>query len=167
MANLILECLQVICTVLWQILQSIVGLVLPGRPKSVEGEIVLITGAGSGLGRSLSIAFASLGATVICCDVNEEANDQTVKDIKGILGDARGYVFDCSDREEVYAVAEKIKREVGEVSILINNAGIVSGKKFLNTPDSLIKKTFEVNTIAHFWVGIIISLGSSRTVCFI
>lgn len=45
-----------------------------------------------------------------------------------------------------------MKRDVGEVDILVNNAGIVTGKKFLDCPDHMIQKTFEVNTIAHFWV---------------
>lgn len=46
----------------------------------------------------------------------------------------------------------QVKRDVGEVDILVNNAGIVTGKKFLDCPDHMIQKTFEVNTIAHFWV---------------
>lgn len=47
----------------------------------------------------------------------------------------------------------QVKREVGDVSILINNAGIVTGKNFMDAPDSLIEKTLEVNTMAHFWVS--------------
>lgn len=42
---------------------------------------------------------------------------------------------------------------MGDVSILVNNAGIVTGKKFIEAPDSLIEKTMEVNTMAHFWVS--------------
>ncbi|NXR87712.1 RDHE2 dehydrogenase, partial [Hypocryptadius cinnamomeus] len=44
-----------------------------------------------------------------------------------------------------------VKKEVGDVSILINNAGVVIGKKFLDSPDPLVEKTMEVNTMAHFW----------------
>lgn len=47
----------------------------------------------------------------------------------------------------------QVKREAGDVSILVNNAGIVTGKKFMEAPDSLIEKTVEVNTMAHFWVS--------------
>lgn len=46
----------------------------------------------------------------------------------------------------------QIKKDVGKVDILINNAGIVSGKKLLSCPDGLMQKTVEVNTMAHFWV---------------
>lgn len=46
-----------------------------------------------------------------------------------------------------------MKREVGDVSILINNAGIVTGKKFIDSPDELLEKTMAVNAVAHFWVS--------------
>ncbi len=49
----------------------------------------------------------------------------------------------------------KVKREVGDITILINNAGIVTGKKFMESPDSLIEKSMEVNSLAHFWVCIL------------
>ncbi|NXT48628.1 RDHE2 dehydrogenase, partial [Pluvianellus socialis] len=44
-----------------------------------------------------------------------------------------------------------VKKEVGDVSILVNNAGIVTGKRFIDAPDSLVEKTMEVNSMAHFW----------------
>ncbi len=47
----------------------------------------------------------------------------------------------------------QVKIEVGDVDILVNNAGIVTGKKFLNSSDSLIQKTMEVNCMAIFWVN--------------
>lgn len=48
----------------------------------------------------------------------------------------------------------QVKKEVGDVSILINNAGIVTGRKFLDCPDELIEKSFDVNFKAHLWVTI-------------
>lgn len=48
---------------------------------------------------------------------------------------------------------QQVKREVGDVSILVNNAGMVSGKyTFLEAPDSLVDRTLRVNAAAHFWV---------------
>ena len=91
---------------------------------------------------------------MICCDINSAGNQQTVEDIKEFGGKAFAYPFDCSDRNAVYENAKKIKKDVGDVTILVNNAGIVTGKKFMDIPDELAQKTVEVNTIAHFWVGI-------------
>ncbi|XP_076349857.1 epidermal retinol dehydrogenase 2-like isoform X2 [Tachypleus tridentatus] len=66
-------------------------------------------------------------------------------------GDVYTYFCDISDREAVYTTAAKVKSEAGKVSILINNAGIVNGKRFLDCTDENITKTFNINTMSHFW----------------
>ncbi|NXO76292.1 RDHE2 dehydrogenase, partial [Sitta europaea] len=150
--NFFLETLKVIVLLVYYLLESLVFLVVPRRKKNVSGEIVLITGAGSGIGRLLAIKFASLGATVVLWDINQEGLNCAVKLAreKG-AGRVHSYICDCSKRQDVYRVADQVKKEVGDVSILINNAGIVIGKRFLDSPDSLVEKTMEVNTMAHFW----------------
>jgi len=50
-----------------------------------------------------------------------------------------------------------VKSEVGCVDILVNNAGVVTGKKILDSSDSMMKKTMDINALAHFWVNIILS----------
>ena len=52
--------------------------------------------------------------------------------------------------------ALQVRSEVGDVTILINNAGIVTGKKFYDIPDHMAELTFQVNTIAHLWVRAIL-----------
>ena len=49
-------------------------------------------------------------------------------------------------------ILTKIKKTIGDVTILVNNAGIVTGKKFIDSGDNEIEKTFKVNTFSHFWV---------------
>ncbi|XP_023223198.1 short-chain dehydrogenase/reductase family 16C member 6-like [Centruroides sculpturatus] len=121
------------------------------RYKELDGEIVLITGGGSGIGRLLALRFAGVGCRVVIWDVNEEGNRETQQQVKSRGGECHSYVCDVTDREKVYAVARKVKEEVGPVTILVNNAGIVTGKNLLDIPDHLIEKTFQVNVIAHFW----------------
>ncbi|KAF4528220.1 hypothetical protein B566_EDAN014593, partial [Ephemera danica] len=58
-------------------------------------------------------------------------------------GKAFCYKCDISKSEDVYATAQKVREEVGKVTILVNNAGIVSGKCILDTPDHMIRKTFD------------------------
>lgn len=79
-------------------------------------------------------------------------NDETVREIRSAGGKAYGYQVDVSSRENIYEIAQKVKEEVGKVEILINNAGVVSGKKFLEIPDAMIEKTMVVNTMSNFWV---------------
>ncbi|NXL63282.1 RDHE2 dehydrogenase, partial [Chordeiles acutipennis] len=150
--NFFLETLKVIGLSFYQLLESLVFLVVPRRKKNVSGEIVLITGAGSGIGRLLSLKFASLGATVVLWDINEEGLEETSR-LARENGAVRvhSYVCDCSKRQDIYRVADQVKKEVGDVSILVNNAGIVTGKRFIDSPDSLAEKTMEVNVMAHFW----------------
>lgn len=64
----------------------------------------------------------------------------------------------------MYKTAERVCKEVGEVSVLVNNAGVVSGHHLLECPDELIERTMMVNCHAHFWVNILIS--SRMTVNF-
>ena len=52
------------------------------------------------------------------------------------------------------SIVSQVQAKVGDVTILINNAGIVTGKKFSECSDELMVKTMEVNAIAHFWVCI-------------
>ncbi|XP_041922901.1 epidermal retinol dehydrogenase 2 [Alosa sapidissima] len=150
--NFLLETLQVLVMSLYYNLETVFRLVIPPRRKSVAGETVLITGAGSGIGRLLALEFAKQGARLVLWDINQEGTKETaclVMEKYNVR--ANMYVCDCSDRAEVYRVADQVKREVGDVTILINNAGIVTGKKFLESPDTLIEKTVEVNSMAHFW----------------
>jgi NAD(P)-dependent dehydrogenase (short-subunit alcohol dehydrogenase family) len=65
----------------------------------------------------------------------------------------------------------QVKSQVGDVDILINNAGIVTGKKMLDCPDALMQKTMDVNACAHFWVlhmfpGIYDGLSHSKYISF-
>ncbi|XP_007937692.1 epidermal retinol dehydrogenase 2 [Orycteropus afer afer] len=137
---------------LYFFLESLVYKIIPKRKKTVAGEIVLITGAGSGLGRQLAIQFAGLGAILVLWDINEEGNRETSRLVKENGGvKVFAYVCDCSDRQEVYSVAKQVKKEVGDVTILINNAGIVTGKQFLDIPDNMVEKSFLVNALSHFW----------------
>ncbi|XP_021514908.1 epidermal retinol dehydrogenase 2 [Meriones unguiculatus] len=137
---------------LLSILEVLLSYVIPKQRKNVAGEIVLITGSGSGLGRLLALQFARLGSVLVLWDVNKEANEETCQ-LAREAGAARvhAYICDCSRKEEVYSVADQVKKEVGDVSILINNAGIVTGRKFLECPDDLMEKSLDVNFKAHLW----------------
>ncbi|XP_004680092.1 PREDICTED: short-chain dehydrogenase/reductase family 16C member 6-like [Condylura cristata] len=137
---------------LYYFLESVIYKVIPKKKKDVAGEIVLITGAGSGIGRLMALHFASLGAILVLWDINEEGNMETCRLAKE-KGGVKVFVYtcDCGNRQEVYRVADQVKREVGDVNILINNAGIVSGKYFLDIPDHMVEKSFLVNVMSHIW----------------
>jgi len=66
------------------------------------------------------------------------------------------YRCNVADREEVFRVAKKVKKEVGEVTILVNNAGIAFIKPFLNHSLDEIAQVTHVNIVAHYWASNII-----------
>jgi len=137
----------------YHIIEATIKLCIPESffYKDVSGQIVLITGGGSGIGRLMAQRFARLGCTVVTWDINQTGNQETVDMIKEEGLRAVAYTVDMSRKEDIYEMAARTKAEVGPVTILINNAGIISGTQILETPDTKIIKTFEVNVFAHFW----------------
>jgi all-trans-retinol dehydrogenase (NAD+) len=117
-----------------------------------DGKNVLITGSASGIGRLMAQKIAAQGANVILWDLNlsglESLSDQLQR------WGYRSAVYhqcDLSDRQEIQDTARRVLAEHGPVDILINNAGIVSGKPLLELSDEAIERTFQVNALSLFW----------------
>lgn len=119
--------------------------------KQIRNKLVLITGGASGIGRLMALGFAGRGARVAIWDINADALEKLEDEgrRKGLF--IRGIVCDVSDRAAVYRQAEKLVAELGRVDVLINNAGVVSGSTFLETPDEKILKTLNINVNSLFW----------------
>lgn len=120
--------------------------------KSLKGKICVVTGGGLGIGRLMALRLAKEGAIVVVLDIREQSINSVVKEIESLGGKAFGYVCDVSQPTMIKSVAEKIKKEVGRVYLLINNAGIVIGKLLLELDEESIRKTFDVNTLGLFWM---------------
>ncbi|XP_055593574.1 short-chain dehydrogenase/reductase family 16C member 6 [Uranotaenia lowii] len=147
----VLDVIIFLLTSLGYIIQA-VYYTLFGKPKKdLNGELALVTGGGGGLGRLLALRLTKLGAKVIVWDINQAGIDETVKIVKSLGGFCKGYKVDISNKEQVYKFADLMREEVGDVSLLFNNAGVVSGRALLDTPDQLIERSFNVNILAHFW----------------
>jgi len=150
----IVEFVYVLMQVVYHVINGILFNCIPGyaKEKSVEGETILITGAGSGLGRMLSEKLALRhGAKVVCVDVNAEGNAETVNNINREKGSAVGFACDLTSETDVESLAESVKASVGDIGILVNNAGVVTGKEFLLSPNKMNRLTLAVNTESHFW----------------
>ncbi|KAF2900616.1 hypothetical protein ILUMI_05571 [Ignelater luminosus] len=159
LAEQILEMLPIIGNLIllllnacWLIGKAFIELIIPVPPKSVKGEIVLITGAASGIGRELALQYAAEGATVVCWDINEKGNLETVEEIASLgYPKAHAYVCNVANRKEVMETAEKVGKDVGNVTILINNAGALRSCPFLDHTSKDIETVINVNLMGHFW----------------
>ncbi|XP_021017268.1 epidermal retinol dehydrogenase 2 isoform X2 [Mus caroli] len=111
---------------LLSVLEALLFHIISKPRKNVAGEIVLITGAGSGLGRLLALQFARLGAVLVLWDVNKESNDETHQ-LAREAGAARvhAYTCDCSRREEVYRVADQMYKAFLPAMIANNHGHLV------------------------------------------
>lgn len=128
------------------------------RPRGtpLRGATVVVTGAASGLGRGLALAAARKGATVVMWDRDGDALDAAVAEVDAArTGPALapiGRVVDVTDRDGVRRAAEEAIDATGGIDVLVNNAGVVSGKYLTDLDEADVRRTFEVNTLALYWV---------------
>jgi len=90
----------------------------------VNGDIVLVTGAGSGIGLEISKAFAEAGAKVVITDVNTEAAETAAKSLQEAGHDVIGLTLNVTDETEVQSVFAETIKQYGRIDVLINNAGL-------------------------------------------
>ncbi|MEN2983630.1 MAG: glucose 1-dehydrogenase [Dictyoglomaceae bacterium] len=115
-----------------------------------QGKVVLITGAGSGIGRKTAIMFAERGAKVAVNDVSEERGRETVEIIKNNSGEAIFIIGDISISSEAERVVKETVDAFGRLDILVNNAGIVLAGKVENTSEEDFDKTMAINVKGPF-----------------
>lgn len=92
--------------------------------SSFAGQIVIVTGAASGIGRASAELIAKRGANVICLDLNQVGLQEVVSKIKSNAGKATAKVLDISNQEQVFKIIAEIKKENGQIDALINCAGL-------------------------------------------
>ena len=77
---------------------------------------------------------------------------ETCQELTSLGHDAFSYRVDCSKKEDVFKTAEQVREEVGNISVLVNNAGVAAFKMVMDMNDGDMERTFSVNTLCHFWV---------------
>jgi all-trans-retinol dehydrogenase (NAD+) len=120
----------------------------------IAGQVVVITGGASGIGRLMARGFAARGATVAVLDLDADGARATAKELEAQTGRPHhAYAVDVTDRAAVYEVADALRRDAGDPGVVVNNAGVISGgAPLVDTPDEWIDLTIDVNTKALFWV---------------
>ncbi|MFZ3059626.1 MAG: 3-oxoacyl-ACP reductase FabG [Candidatus Methanoperedens sp.] len=110
----------------------------------LENKVVIITGAGSGIGKETALLFAKEGAKVVVADMNERAGEETVADIKK-NGEGFFVKLDVSNREQAKQMVKITLEKYGKIDVLINNAGIVQDAFLSKMTEEQWDKVINVN----------------------
>ena len=113
--------------------------------KTFRDKEVLVTGAGSGIGRETALAFARAGARLWVADINLAQAEGTATQIRALGATARPLHCDVADSSSVQAMADAVHAEIPALDILMNNAGIGSAGRFLDTSLDTWRRVMDIN----------------------
>lgn len=120
--------------------------------RSLGGRVAVITGAGSGMGRSMALRLAEDNAKIAIWDINAEGAEETARLVREAGGTAIAIRADCSDKAEIKAAADRTRAELGKIAILINNAGIAPFDDFLSIDEATFERVLKINLTGPFLV---------------
>ena len=90
----------------------------------LNDKVAVVTGAGRGIGRAVAIAFARMGADVVCVSRTEENSAKVAGEVEALGRKAWAMAVDVSDTAAVEAAGKEILEKAGKADILVNNAGV-------------------------------------------
>ncbi len=121
---------------------------------SLIDKVVLVTGAGHGIGRAIAERFASVGAKVAANDVDADRAGATADAISEAGGQAMGVAADVSDSDAVRAMIDAVMAEHGRLDVVVNNAGLVEPMlHFFEADEAWWRRIVDVNLTGHFLVS--------------
>jgi len=114
----------------------------------LENKIALITGAGGGFGRAMSVIFAREGARIFVTDRNEDRTQETAEAVSKAGGEATAIQVDVTDKDDVASLLKTIESETGRLDVLVNNAAITQREDFRHITDEQWQEILDVNLTA-------------------
>lgn len=113
--------------------------------KDLHNKVAVVTGAGSGIGRALAKALAARGCRLALSDVNEAGLSETAEQCGA--NEVRCYTLDVSSRDAIYAHADQVVKDFGQVNLVINNAGVALSASVREMTDEDFKWVMDID----FW----------------
>jgi len=116
----------------------------------LTGKVAIITGARRGMGRTHALELAKVGAKIVVSDISEEDCQKVVEEIRKEGGEAIAIKCDVSKKKEVDEMVKKTVEAFGKIDVLVNNAGILQFKPFLELAEEDWDKMLDVNLKGYF-----------------
>jgi len=117
--------------------------------RGLQGQVALVTGGGSGIGRAISLRLAEEGCRLAVFDLNAAGAEESVRLAADAGGTAAAYPVDITDHAAVMAAVERVEDEVGGIGILVNNAGWDRMMNFVDTDPAFWRKVIDINLVGH------------------
>ncbi len=113
--------------------------------RSLEGKRALITGGAQGIGLEIARTLAADGAQIILSDIDKELLTEAGRSLKDKGSTCHTFHLDVTNGDAILEVRDRVHREVGQIQVLVNNAGVVFGGAFLEIPVKQHRLTYRVN----------------------
>ncbi|XP_034943370.1 17-beta-hydroxysteroid dehydrogenase 13-like [Chelonus insularis] len=162
MLVLTLDVIALIFGICFSIILAFYRTLKPLPMKSLQNEVIMVIGAGRGVGKEIALQLCQLGAIVACVDKNEKMCRATVQQASREMAIARPYICDVSNRKQVATTVEAIRHDLGNVTMVLHCCGVPSPRALIEDPPG-IKEALEISVISHFWLLESILPGMQKT----
>jgi len=115
----------------------------------LEGKVALVTGAARGIGEQIARVFAAEGAAVALADRRDELGEAVAEELRGAGGRAVYLSLDITSPEQWAAAAARVRDDFGGLDVLVNNAGIIRVKPFVETTLEDFHKVLDTNLVVR------------------
>ena len=117
----------------------------------LEGRVAMVTGGGQGIGKAIALRFAREGADIAVVDVNRDTATATAEAVRSLHRNALVEVVDVSDAKAVNRVVSDVVRDLGQLDVLVNNAGVEKRAPFFEITPSDWQRQIDVNLSGTFY----------------
>ncbi|MBP2642044.1 MAG: 3-oxoacyl-[acyl-carrier-protein] reductase [Firmicutes bacterium] len=111
----------------------------------LQGKVSIITGSGKSIGKCTALKFASEGAKVVVCDIDDVSVQSTVAEITAAGGEAIGYKADVTKKAEIDSMVADVVAKWGRVDVLVNNAGIIADGQLYKMTEEQFDRVININ----------------------